>query len=511
MNAGALAHYAAGVSLELREGAVAALPEFEKAYELDPTNGSLAGRLAQIYLAQKDRTKAIEFLNKAVKITPNAPEPWLWLGVARRTGEELPQAIEAFQQALKIKANYLPALRAMVEVYFQKEAANDVPPLLERAFSQKSDDAGFWMGLGDLYAFVLKQKPSLSSQISNRQPRDSYAKAKAINPRDPETLLRFAEAQMEANDYAAAADAYTQLLKLRPDLTQLRERLALAHLRADQKEKAISAFKDILKREPLRYDIHNSLAELYQDLNKDDESANHLQQSLQLNPNQFEVYVRLALAQLRLKRYEDALQNLDTAKTKFPTRFQIPYLNGMVFTEQKQHDKAVAAFTDAEQLLQTSSDDKPSSPFYFMYGSACERAGQIDKAATLFRKALEIDPKNHNAANYLGYMWAEKGQNLNEALDFINKAVAAQPDNPAYLDSLGWVYYRLGRNDDALKQLRRSVELSKEPDATVLDHLAEVLDKVGKRDEAIATLRRAIKADPQNKELAGKLQKLTTK
>jgi tetratricopeptide (TPR) repeat protein len=300
------------------------------------------------------------------------------------------------------------------------------------------------------------------------------------------------------------------LLKIRPDLTQLRERLGHAFLRADQKDKAVEAFKAILKREPMRYDIHNAIAELCQDIHREADAALHFQQSLDINPNQFDVCVRLALVRLQQKRYDDALQVLAIARKRFPMRFQIAYLNGLVFSEQKNYSKAVPAYAEAEQLIHDNPDDKPTSAFYFMYGAACERVGQIDKAAVLFRKALAIDPKNHNAANYLGYMWADKNQNLNEALEFINKAVAAQPNNPAYLDSLGWVYYRLGRFEDALKPLRRAVELSaKEPDATLFDHLADVLHKLNQREEAIKTLRQAVQLEPQNKEFTGKLKNWT--
>ena len=508
-NPDALAHYAAGVSLEARVGAASALPEYEKAFELDPKNAALAGRLAQIYLSQKERDKALALLDRAIKANPDSPEPWFWTGVAHRTGDELPLAISDFQNALKRKGDHLPSIRALVEAYFQKDMLNEVPALLEHAFNQNSTDAPFWVGLGDLYMFVLKQKPSLASLISSRHTVECYQKARKNNPRDPEILLRLAETQMTANNYAGAADAYAMLLKLRPDLTQLRERLATAYLNADQKEKALAAYRDILKREPMRYDIHNTVAELCQDLDKDADAAVHLELSLGLNPNQFEVYVRLVLVRLRQKRLNDALQTIANARKKFPTRFQLSYLTGLVYSEQKQPAKAVAAYAEAEQLIKASDEDKPNSPFYFVYGAACERNGQFDKAVTLLKKSLELEPKNHNAANYLGYMWADKNQNLTEALDLINKALAIQPDNAAYLDSLGWVYFRLGRLDDALKQLRRSIELLKEPDATVYDHIAEVLLKLGKRDEALANLRKATEVDPENKDLAEKLKKWT--
>jgi tetratricopeptide (TPR) repeat protein len=187
----------------------------------------------------------------------------------------------------------------------------------------------------------------------------------------------------------------------------------------------------------------------------------------------------------------------------------VPYFTGLIQTDRKQYTAAMASFADAETLARESPDDtKLSSKFYFSYGAACERAGDADKAVTLFRKCLELDPEDHTAANYLGYMWADKGTNLEEALGLIQKAVKLDPNNGAYLDSLGWVLFKLGRNDDALVQMRRATEYMKD-DATVLDHLAEVLLKLGKTDEAISILRKANKLEPDNKDVSGRLQQLT--
>lgn len=506
----ALTHYAMAVSLEAREGAAAAAPEYEKAFDLDPQHSALAGRLAQIYISQGQREKALALLERAIAANPTSAEPWVWRGIAHRAGEERTEAIAAFLEALKLQPDSLPALRALVELYLQKDELTVVPSLLERAFDQKSTDSTFWTGLGDLYQFVLKQKPALSSEIPASRPVDCYEKALQLKPRDPELLLRLAEAHAARENFSAAAEAYTTLLKLRPDLTPLRERLAQTWLRAGQTEKAIDAFKAILKREPLRYEVHNIIAELYEQMQKDSEAAAHLRQSLEINPNQFEAYVQLALSQLRQKRFPEALDTLATARKKFPTRFQLPYLTGVVHAEQKDYAKAVAAYAEAEQLLKGEPQEKSLSAFYFTYGAACERAGQYDKAAALFRKSLELDPNNHNAANYLGYMWADRNENLTEALELIQKAVALQPNNAAYLDSLGWVYHRLGRHEEALKQLRRAVELSaKEPDATLYDHLADVLHALSQRDEAIRALRKAVELEPHNKEFAEKLKKWT--
>jgi tetratricopeptide (TPR) repeat protein len=284
----------------------------------------------------------------------------------------------------------------------------------------------------------------------------------------------------------------------------------MTYIRAEQKEKAVAVLEEIVKRNPDRFETYNTLGDLYEDLEKDEKAIANYQLSLVLNPNQLDLYVRITLAQLRLKQPDAALKTLATAKEKFPTKYQVQYLYGLVYSEQKQYAPAVAAFADAESLSQEApeGESKPTTSFYYAYGSTCERTGDIDKAATLFRKAIALDPKNHNAYNYLGYMWADKGLHLDESLGLIQKALQISPDNGAYLDSLGWVLFKLGRPAEALPHLRRAAELTKD-DATVLDHLAEVLFAVGQRDEAIHTLERAQKAEPDNKDIVEKLHRYT--
>ena len=508
----AIAHYATALSLEMDGGLDASLPEYAKAFELDPRYTALGIRLAQVYMGRKDYTNALATLELASKANPTDADPLLWIGVAYRTSDQIPKAIPPLKQALKLEPTNLAVVRALLEIYLAQNATKETVALLEHAFKQSSKDTTYWVGLGDLYAIVLRQKPTLAKQIDRARVRQCYERAAALAPNDPDVLVRQADIYLDANDFKRAADAYAKLLSLRPNLPQIRERLALTYIRDDQKEKAIAVLQELIKRDPLRFETYNSLGDLYDQLGQEEKAIANYQESLVLNPNQLEVYVRIVLAQLHLKKVEDAFKTLGEAKEKFPTRYQVQYLYGLAYADQKEYGKAVASYVDAEQLARDSSDDSsPSTAFYFAYGSACERAGDFDKAVTLFKKAIELDPSNDEACNYLGYMWADKGVHLDEALDLIQKALKEKPDSGAYIDSLGWVYFKMGRYEEALPQLRRAAESMKqaeEPeDATIFDHLAEVLLKLGKRDEAIAQWRRALQVDPDNKEIAEKIQK----
>jgi len=133
----------------------------------------------------------------------------------------------------------------------------------------------------------------------------------------------------------------------------------------------------------------------------------------------------------------------------------------------------------------------------FARAAALERLGRSDDAAAIFRGLLEQEPDDAEAANYLGYMWADLGIHLDEALPLIRHAVELEPDNPAYLDSLGWVQFRLGHLDEAERWLRQAVDGSPS-DGTVLAHLGEVLAALGKTAEARTSLERALTLSPEN-------------
>lgn len=507
--AAAMAHFATATSIEANEGVDAALGEYQQALELDPKNVTLALRLANIHLARKETPKAIAILETTAKANPNVADAWLWLGIAHQLNDQSTKAMAAFRRTLRIDPSQLGATRALVDLLLQKNQTAEAAKVLANAFRQRSDDPRHWAWLGRIYTEALKQKPSLSPHVSPKVAQQCYEKARALAGNDPDILLLLADAYADNDDYIKAAEAYEQLLTLRPDIARVRERLALNWIRADQKEKAVKVLEDILRREPLRYEIYNYLGEIYEDLEQDDRAMIQYQQSLVVNPNQLTPYLRLAVIDMKQKKYDDALRVLVTAKERFPLAYQIPYFTGLVHSEKKEYAPAVESFATAQSLAEQSPQEaKPDSAFYFYFGAACERTGDLDRAATLFRKSIELYPNNHDALNYLGYMWAEKGIHLDEAMKLIQKALEIEPDNGAYLDSLGWVLFKLGRIEEALEPMRRAAELEKD-DATVLDHLAEVLLSLGRRDEAVTTLRHALEIEPQNKQIAEKLQRLT--
>ncbi|MGO9609092.1 MAG: tetratricopeptide repeat protein [Verrucomicrobiia bacterium] len=504
----ALAEYATGYSFEIRGDLDQALEHYGRVIECDPNDTTLAIRIGQIYVTERNVTNAVNVLESALKANPNDGEVAYWLGFVYRTDGQNDKAAAAFRQAVKSEPSRVDALRGLLEILVLQDADKEALKALDRAFHEKIEVGSYWSRLGDFYSVVFRQKPSWGQKTDRKRIQQCYEKALTFDPGDMDIEFRLADAYTDSGDYQKSAELYAKLLEKNPDAPLVRERLAANYIRADQKDKAVAVLEDIIKRNPLAYAIYNDLGELYGELNNTEKAISNFQQSLVIKPNQPENYAQIAALQLDSKQVDEALKTLATWKEKFPTDFRVAYFTGLIQTDRKEFPAAVASFADAETLARESPvDSKLSSKFYFAYGAACERAGDVDKAVTLFRKCLQLDPEDHTAANYLGYMWAEKGTHLDEALGLIQRAVKLDPNNGAYLDSLGWVLFKLGRNDEALVQMRRAVEYMKD-DAVVLDHLAEVLLKLGKTDEAIGVLREATKLEPGNKDISERLQQL---
>ena len=138
---------------------------------------------------------------------------------------------------------------------------------------------------------------------------------------------------------------------------------------------------------------------------------------------------------------------------------------------------------------------------YYDRGICYERSRQWSKAEADFKHALKLSPDQPFVLNYLGYSWADMGQNLGEARDMIEKAVRRRPNDGAIVDSLGWVMLRQGETAAAVKTLERAVELEPQ-DPSINGHLGDAYWAAGRKLEATYQWQRALIFNPEPDDVA---------
>ena len=192
----------------------------------------------------------------------------------------------------------------------------------------------------------------------------------------------------------------------------------------------------------------------------------------------FQTGMMLYLSQLRqLDKTDIAIDLLQTYLSKNTDNLVLEEMLADFFRINEQCDKAITNYENVKKLKSNSGD------IFRKLGICYEQTDQTQKAETAFGRALELNPNDSGALNYLGYWWADEGRNLKEAMELITKAVQLYPENGYYADSLGWVYFKIGNTKKAVTWLERAVELAPD-DAVIHDHLGDVYWHLGRLLEA---------------------------
>jgi tetratricopeptide (TPR) repeat protein len=230
-------------------------------------------------------------------------------------------------------------------------------------------------------------------------------------------------------------------------------------------------------------------------------NEHHLENALQMlagvsDDDTLIAVVRLQRVDLtdRMGHTDEALRELQRVIHDYPDS-PIPAMHeGDLLRSKQRFTEAVDAYDRAIALNRTPH---PTDWLAFYDRGICyERSRQWSKAEADFKHALTLAPDQPYVLNYLGYSWADMGENLAQARAMIDKAVQRRPNDGAIVDSLGWVMLRQGEIADAVRTLERAVELDPE-DASINGHLGDAYWAAGRKLEATYQWRRALTFHPE--------------
>lgn len=508
----AMALYVQAIFQEESDGPDAALPTKRKVLELDPGFSQLAVDTAFQYLRHGESADAIAVLKDAAKANPREIAPAVALsGIYLRQLSKPDLAERYAQQALQAAPDRPEPYEALWDVYRAASQRHRIEQLFQRAAKRPTKDPTFWIAVAELRlrdrGVDARNKP-----VETQAALEFLEKVAAAPDVEPETLVRAADFFVLCARVDRAAELYQQALEQKPGLEGVLERLAACLLEIGDLPRSADVLGRIIKANPLEVRAYDQLATVQLKSGEPAKALASLRQALLIapaDPRRYQDAIRLALG----SGDPGAALELGTeASTRFPKTPEFTLLRAIALSELDRHDEAIKAF---EQTLVEAGNARPElldAEFHFSYGVACEQAGRYVKAAELLEKSIELDPENSaKACNYLGYMWADRNENLDRAEELIRRALAKEPDSGAYVDSLGWVLYRKGRYEEALAELLRASQLIPAPDPVVLDHIGDAYEKLGRTAEAVIYWQKAFALDNNNKAIVDKIDRLASR
>ncbi|MGD1157285.1 MAG: tetratricopeptide repeat protein [Terriglobia bacterium] len=482
-----------------------------KVLKTDPESKVGLANLAELYFQQGDYSHAAEALTKI----PESDMDSQLLGTlayAYSQTRDFDKAVATYEKALAQDPDNTELRRAYADALFSngKNAAARVE--LQKILKSDPDDDASYMRL----AQIDRQEGRFDDA------RQELDKAKALKPDNPE--IPFEQALLEetvGNDEKALqilqglvkqserregqytpAEANNRALFL--------ERLGLVCRGQEKFAQALGAFKQILalgKSQGPRAEF--LIVETLRMDRQPDKALAEAEAAIQTYPQDRPLKILHATLLGERGHVDEAVEQLQALLTKGRTDREIYISIAQVYSQAKRYGDAESAVRKSLDMTPNTDDQEYA---LYILGSIYERQKRYDLAEETFKKVLSVNPLNSSAANYLGYMLADRGVRLEESVNYIKKAVELEPNNGAYLDSLGWAYFKMNRYALAVPHLEKAARLIQN-DPTIHEHLGNLYLRMGKPAMAQEEWERALKEWPQavssdfDAEQAAKLQK----
>ncbi len=494
--------YLEAVFLEETEGPDRALAAKRRVLLLDPGFTDLAMDVSRQLLRMGETAEAISVLKDAAKASTRPSEPLAALAAIYLRQLEKPQLAEKFAMRAQAAAPEDSApYQILFEIYKATAQASKLDGLFTQAEKRDPPSAGFWLDLADLRLHDPDRR-----RVDDVRTVEMLGRAQEFAGDRAENLVRVGNGFVLCNEFARAIPLYHLALAMRPEMDGVRDQLVILLVQAGEYAEAIRQVEEIIRANPLDFRAYDQIAKLHLKTGEPKKALASLKQAQVVAPADPFRYSQIIHLSIGVGDGAGAVAVSDEATKRFPGLLEFPVFKAYSLGAAQRHDEAIKIYERIAVEANSARPDLLNADFYFSYGVSAEQSGRFSTAAEAFKKSISLDSSTAaRAGNYLGYMWADRGENLDEAEILIRQAVVAEPENGAYLDSLGWVYFKKGLFDKAVQTLERALELLPEPDPVIYEHMGDAYEKLGKTAEAMAAWQRAAQLDPESKALAGKL------
>jgi tetratricopeptide (TPR) repeat protein len=416
----------------------------------------------------------------------SAADPYFEFLIARRLESQGDQAgaLAALQRAAAADPKSSTVRAEIAAFHLRLNHRDEAEKMAAEALAldQDSPDAHRVMGL--ILAARAEAPSRGTSPVDiggNLRAAISHLEKASVSPASASDINLFytlGRLYLRNGDGEKAVQTLLRVVALNPGSVQGRLTLAQAYVDARDMNAAIQTLEEIAEDEPR---VAGVLGQYLEQVGRPADAVKAYSMAIGAAPMNRDLKFRRVTALFRARQFEEAANAAAEAQSQHPDDLRFPRIRARALAESGSAARAI-------EVLEPSARANPGdAATQFALADLYNNAGRSNDAERTVRQLITLEPSNADALNYLGYLLAERGQQLDEAVRLVRRALDIEPDNPSYLDSLGWAY-------DAEKYLTPAAQKLSN-NAVVQDHMGDLLARRGKWQEAIAAWTRALEGE----------------
>ncbi len=413
------------------------------------------------YSAARDK------LHAALKMAPRNASLWTYLGLTDAQLNQTEWAIADFEKALSIAPGEPQTFFNLGLLYRRQGDAGKATEMYRRGLALAPDDAG----ANQNYGLLLMEAGKFREAI------EPLEKLETLKGPDLSVRVALIECYLKAGLKSEGERELRALLEA-PNVTADDEiKLAGVLVEDKQPDVAQEVLEQTTRSSPDSAEAHARLGALLLNKNQYEDAAEQLGRAVQLVPDSAQYSMLLAEALILWKHYPVALLFLDAVKERFGKLPDYRYKVGLALYGMHRYPQAVTEF-------EALAHQQPKLDLVqFFLGNSYTAMGELTKAESYFRKAIELNPKSASYYAALAQLLRkESDDKTDEAIVNLQKALALDPSDASSKQELALCYEKK-RNYAQAEPLLQEV-VRQEPDL-VSAHVAlgRIYYRQHKKDE----------------------------
>lgn len=192
---------------------------------------------------------------------------------------------------------------------------------------------------------------------------------------------------------------------------------------------------------------------------------------------------QLMFCDLYLEDYVDLARDAEKAIEYFPS-YPLPwFFAGAAHFQNKDFKKASERLIKGKDFV--VNNNALLEQFYATLGDTYNSLENYEASYEAYDKTLSLNPNNTVVLNNYAYYLSLRKHNLDKAETMSKKAVDLDPYNSNNLDTYAWVLFQNNKYADALNWIKKAYQNGGENSGVVNEHYGDILFKLGKKKEAL--------------------------